>query len=213
MLIGGASGHALEIYDILVKQNQTDLIFFDDVTDFGKSLFADKFLIIGSVEIAKDIFMKNSKFILALGGPKNRYTLAQKLSKVGGALVSIIGESSNIGYFNVELGNGLNIMNYVMISSCVSIGEGSLINAYASIHHNVQIGKYVEISPSATLLGGCKIGDFSAIGTGAIILPNVIIGENVIIGAGAVVNKDVPSNSLVAGVPAKFLKALDPLNL
>ncbi|MFH1958619.1 MAG: acyltransferase [bacterium] len=44
------------------------------------------------------------------------------------------------------------------------------------------------------------------IGAGAVILPGVRIGRNSIIGAGAVVNKDIPSYSVAAGVPAKVIK-------
>lgn len=44
------------------------------------------------------------------------------------------------------------------------------------------------------------------IGAGATILAGVTIGENAIVAAGAVVNKDVPANSIVGGVPAKIIK-------
>jgi len=44
------------------------------------------------------------------------------------------------------------------------------------------------------------------IGAGAIILPGVTVGENAVVAAGAVVNKDVPSNTVVAGIPAKKVK-------
>lgn len=44
------------------------------------------------------------------------------------------------------------------------------------------------------------------IGAGAIILPGITIGENAVVGAGAVVNKDVPDNTVVAGVPAKVIR-------
>jgi acetyltransferase-like isoleucine patch superfamily enzyme len=44
------------------------------------------------------------------------------------------------------------------------------------------------------------------IGAGAIILPGITVGENAVVAAGAVVNKDVPANTVVAGVPAKKLK-------
>ena len=37
------------------------------------------------------------------------------------------------------------------------------------------------------------------------IMPGVTIGDNVIIGAGSIVTKDIPSNSIVAGVPAKII--------
>ena len=44
------------------------------------------------------------------------------------------------------------------------------------------------------------------IGAGATILPGVTVGENAVVAAGAVVNKDVPSNTVVAGIPAKKVK-------
>lgn len=47
------------------------------------------------------------------------------------------------------------------------------------------------------------------IGANATILPGVTIGENAIVAAGAVVSKDVPANTVVGGVPAKFIKTID----
>jgi acetyltransferase-like isoleucine patch superfamily enzyme len=44
------------------------------------------------------------------------------------------------------------------------------------------------------------------IGANATILPGVTVGENAIVAAGAVVSKDVPANTVVGGVPAKFIK-------
>ncbi|WP_018618969.1 sugar O-acetyltransferase [Spirosoma luteum] len=46
------------------------------------------------------------------------------------------------------------------------------------------------------------------IGAGATILPGVTIGENSVVAAGAVVSRDVPPNTVVAGVPAKVVKYL-----
>ncbi len=49
-----------------------------------------------------------------------------------------------------------------------------------------------------------RIGDKVWIGANVTILPGVSIGDGAIIAAGAVVNKNVPSNTIVAGVPAKI---------
>ncbi|WP_150538520.1 DapH/DapD/GlmU-related protein [Actinobacillus vicugnae] len=50
------------------------------------------------------------------------------------------------------------------------------------------------------------------IGAGATILAGVTVGENAIVAAGAVVTKDVPANSIVAGIPAKVVKSITEVN-
>ncbi|MFT7473535.1 MAG: serine O-acetyltransferase [Verrucomicrobiales bacterium] len=63
---------------------------------------------------------------------------------------------------------------------------------------NVTIGDYVEINAGAKIISNARG------------LRRLTIGDNVIVAAGAVVVADVPSNSIVAGVPAKVVKELDP---
>ena len=53
------------------------------------------------------------------------------------------------------------------------------------------------------------IGDNVHFGVGSKIIGSVVIGNNVVIGANAVVTHDVPSNSVVAGIPAKKLRTLE----
>jgi acetyltransferase-like isoleucine patch superfamily enzyme len=54
-----------------------------------------------------------------------------------------------------------------------------------------------------------RIGDGCWIGARAMILPGVTLGKRVLVAAGAVVTKDVPDDSLVAGNPARVVRALD----
>ena len=54
-----------------------------------------------------------------------------------------------------------------------------------------------------------KIGNNVYIGEGCIILPGVHIGDNVIIGARSIISKDIPSNSVAVGSPAKVIKSID----
>lgn len=86
------------------------------------------------------------------------------------------------------------------------------------IGDNVTFGPHVQVlahdASMHTALGYTKIGRVSIgngvfIGAGSIILPNVKIGNNSIIGAGSVVTKDVPSNVVCAGNPAKVLFTID----
>lgn len=115
------------------------------------------------------------------------------------------------------------------------IGEGtrliSLVSALGSEPYLVSIGRNCLISSNVNFFthdGGVKvlnslkffesrhdkigpisIGDNCFIGHGTIILPDVVIGSNVIVGAGSVVCKNIPSNEVWAGVPAKKICSIE----
>lgn len=60
-----------------------------------------------------------------------------------------------------------------------------------------------------TRVANVKVGSRVFIGAGAIVLPGVTIGDDVVIGAGSVVSKNIPSNSLAVGSPARVISTLD----
>jgi acetyltransferase-like isoleucine patch superfamily enzyme len=53
------------------------------------------------------------------------------------------------------------------------------------------------------------VGKGASIGSGSTILCNVTIGEQAIVGAGSVVTRNVPARTIVAGNPARVLRAID----
>lgn len=55
------------------------------------------------------------------------------------------------------------------------------------------------------------IGDYVWLGANSVVLPGVTIGSYSVVAAGAVVHRDVPPYSVVAGVPAKVIKTLNPI--
>ena len=81
------------------------------------------------------------------------------------------------------------------------------------IHPNTIIGDNCEIGSCVTIGGTSKkievpiIGNRVKISTGAKILGPIKIGDDVVIGANAVVTKDIPSNSVAVGIPAKVIKS------
>jgi acetyltransferase-like isoleucine patch superfamily enzyme len=89
--------------------------------------------------------------------------------------------------------------------------KGIYIGKYTIITSNVTIlsHKLIPIKSQYKYIGekvNTIIGDFCVIGIGSIIMSGVTIGNEVVVGCGAVVTKDVPSNCIVAGNPAKIIK-------
>lgn len=88
-------------------------------------------------------------------------------------------------------------------------GIGVVLHANSVIGEKVIIGQGVTIGRQLDPDGVPEIGNNVYISAGARILGKIKVGDNVIIGANAVVIKDVPSNSIVAGVPAKVIRSID----
>lgn len=215
MLIVGAKGFAKEVLEILHQlKNLKNVAFFDNISDGLPDKLFEQFPVLKSFEQVKKYFLyTDPKFTLGLGEPILRYQLFRKMEELGGELSSSISPFANIGHFGNVLSEGCNIMTGTVITNDVQIKRGCLINLNCTIGHDCEIGEFVEMSPGVHVSGNCKIGRFSNLGTNATILPKVELGENVIVGAGAVVTKNVESNSVVVGIPAKKIKVLSGLEI
>lgn len=140
-----------------------------------------------------------------------------KLSKCINLYGCSIGENSTIGSF-VEVQKNAVIGKNCKISSHSFICEGVTIEDNVFVGHNVTFTN--DLYPRATTSQGVLQTDAdwncsptlvkkgASIGSGATLLCGITIGENAIVGAGSVVIKDVPSNTIVAGNPAKILREI-----
>ncbi len=128
-----------------------------------------------------------------------------------------IDDNSKVGAF-VEIQKGVTIGKNCKISSHSFICEGVHIEDNVFIGHGVMFTN--DVFPRATRQDGSPqteedwkviettVKKGASIGSNATILCGITIGENALVGAGSVVTKNVPPNTVVAGVPAKVLKNL-----
>ena len=140
-----------------------------------------------------------------------------KLSKSINMYGCEIGDETKIGAF-VEIQKNASVGRRCKISSHTFVCEGVTIEDSVFVGHGVT---FVNDSyPRATTMEGeiqteqdwhvekTLVKRGASIGSGATILANLTIGENAIVGAGSVVTRDVPPNTIVAGNPAKVLRAV-----
>ena len=130
-----------------------------------------------------------------------------------------IGDDSSIGTF-VEIQKGAVIGARCKIQSHTFICEGVTIEDEVFVGHNVNFIN--DTYPRATAGGAMQteadwkvvptvVKRGASLGTGSTILGGVTIGEGAIVGAGSVVTRDVPARTIVAGNPARVLRAItDP---
>lgn len=114
----------------------------------------------------------------------------------------------------------------------IHVGENFFANFNLTVldEAEVRIGNNAFIGPNVSIYTACHpldaptrntfaewaepvtIGDNVWIGGGVTILPGVTIGDNVVIGAGSVVCRDLPSDCVAAGNPAKVIKRIPDIN-
>ena len=149
----------------------------------------------------------------------NQYHTPEELREIMGRLT---GKSIDDSFrlfppFYTDFGKNITIGKEVFINSgCrfqdqggIEIGDGALIGhnvVLATINH--------DLNPKENRkkhYASIKIGNHVWIGSNATILPGVTIGDWAVVAAGAVVTRDVPTMTVVGGVPAKVLKVVKEL--
>ncbi len=116
--------------------------------------------------------------------------------------------------FYTDFGKNIHFGENVFINACchfqdhggVYIGDGCQIGhnvVFATLNHGIAPEDRQNTYPAPIVLGRNVW-----VGSNSTILQGVTIGDNAIIAAGAVVTKDVPADTIVGGVPAKFIKKI-----
>ena len=117
--------------------------------------------------------------------------------------------------FYCDFGKNITFGKNVFINACcclqdqggITIGDGAYIGhrvTLATLNHG-----FLPEDRDTNYPAPIRLGNTVWIGSGATILQGVTIGDNAVVAAGAVVTKDVAPNTVVGGVPAKFIKSVE----
>ncbi len=103
------------------------------------------------------------------------------------------------------VGEGSVIFPGCVIDQYVTIGNNILLNTAVSISHHSSVGDHCFFGPRVAVAGRVTVQECCFMGIGAIVKDLVTIKNNCVVGAASLVLKDIESNKLVYGVPAKVV--------
>ncbi|MDR0976775.1 MAG: gamma carbonic anhydrase family protein [Prevotellaceae bacterium] len=118
----------------------------------------------------------------------------------------VMGRDCSIWYGTVLRGD----VNSIRIGNGVNIQDGSVLHTLYQ-KSVVEIGDHVSIGHNVTI-HGATIKDYALVGMGATVLDHAVVGEGAIVAAGALVLSGtvIEPGTVWAGVPAKFVKRVEP---
>lgn len=115
---------------------------------------------------------------------------------------TIAGDGLQIGTLS-DIQGHCTLGSYVKMHSNVHIGQHSIVGNYVWIFPYVVLTN--DPHPPSNVMMGVTIEDYVAIATMSVVLPGVKVRSGALIGAHSSVNKNVDSDTVVAGSPAKFI--------
>ena len=208
IVIVGAGGFGREVKMLIDQINEESakfnfIGFYDDLVEKGTKI--DGFTVLGSVEELSQV-SEPIAICVAVGAPETKKKIVSKLTNPKFIFPNLIHPSVIMGIPLDSLGKGIIICAGTIITVNIVIGDFVILNLGTTIGHDTKIGNYCAFMPQSNIAGEVVLGESVYGGMGVGIINQVIVGDNVTLGAGSVLVKDIPSNCLAVGIPAKVIK-------
>ena len=212
VLIAGAGGHGQVVADILLAEDAAGrglrpIGFVDDNASLtGKIVLG--LPILGT--IADCATIAHDAVILAIGDNAMRARQFLQLQQNGEQFTTTRHPSAILAR-QVAIGMGTVVCAGAIVNPGATIGCNAILNSGCIVEHHCVIGDHVHIAPGVRMGGEVVVGQGTLVGIGSIVLPGARIGAGCVIGGGAVVTADVADNSVMIGVPARFIRNTPPM--
>lgn len=200
LIIIGGGGLGREVYQYLNDCGLGDVKGFLDDRPPSELRIPNDLPLLGT--IAQHEPTTDERFVLAVGDPAMRESVAARLQSQGAHFISIVHPRAYVAASAI-IGRGSIIAPFASVGASARLGEFCQVHFYASAAHDSDIGPFSALSPYAVVNGGGRLGTGVFMGTRATVNPGRSVGDHSKVAAGAVVYQNVPEQSLAAGNPAK----------
>jgi sugar O-acyltransferase, sialic acid O-acetyltransferase NeuD family len=194
-----------QVYAEYLKDDYQIIGFIDNNENLLMKVFRG-ITVLGGNDYLFNKIDKNINVFVPIGNNNVRVKLLTELNKKGFKTPSFIHKKTIIDD-SVKIGKAVYILPGTNIMPLTTIGDFTMISMGVNIaHHNI-IEEGCFFSQGSNIGASVEIKKQAYFGISSTLMTGVReVGKNTLIGAGSVVIKDVPDNTIVAGVPAKILK-------
>ena len=214
LIILGTGGNCFDILDAMLAINRhTGRAVFecagfldDNAAVHGKEFHGVRVL----GPLADAARYPDCAFVNGIGSPNNFWHKADILRTTCLAVErfdTVIHPQASVSGF-AKLGRGVVVLAGAAVGAGAVIGDHVIVLQGAIVSHDCRVGDFACIASGACLAGGVQVAAASYVGANASVRGGVKVGSRSLVGLGAVVLEDVLENTVVAGNPAKYLRAI-----
>ncbi len=202
LVIIGAGGHAVSVANVALSMGYK-IKYFIDKNKVNKELLG--------IEIIDDLseLEQDNLTNLAIAVGDN-YAREKIYNNITNRYKNInfpvlIHQSACISFFT-KIGVGTVVMPNAVVGPNSNIGKLCIINTQASIDHDCTLLDFSSMAPASVTGGAVEIGARTSVSINATIKNGLKIGNDCVVGANSYLNKNISSNQVVYGSPAKFVR-------
>ena len=201
ILIIGAGGHALAVWDACLSAGFTPIGFVDPSQTSPR---VEGLPILSNLS---EIDLSEVGVALGIGHnfAREQATISL-LGKYPGVRMPIVVHQTAWVSPSATLDAGTIVMAQASVGPFATCGRGALLNTAASLDHESQLGDFASLGPGARTGGQVIVGARTMVGLNSGILQGISIGSDAVIGGQSLVRTDIPAETVAFGVPCVPVK-------
>lgn len=206
IMVGGG-GYGRETYDAMRDCVEAGTLppvagYLDDT---GDRLAGSGHVIDWLGTIADYAPLPGDRFVIALGTPKGKRIVYEKLAPKGAVFARMIHPTCKVAR-TARVDDGVMLGYMTVAGPDTHIARFVALNGGSGVGHDASIGEFSHLAPNVDVTGGVQIGADVHVGSKVIFLPKVRIGDGATIGPGCVIYRPVPKGATMFAPAAKMLR-------
>jgi sugar O-acyltransferase (sialic acid O-acetyltransferase NeuD family) len=207
LLLAGAGGFARETAEAVRAVNASfptwELLGYldDDPNLHGTAIGGIP--VIGPIGAVHD--HADAELVICTASPDSylsRGRIAERLDLDDERYATVVHPTATVGE-SCRVGPGSVLLAHADLTADVVVGRHVAVMPQVVLTHDVRVDDCATIASGVTVSGNCHISEGAYIGTGVCLREDITVGQRAMVGMGAVVTRDVPSERLWFGAPAR----------